>query len=200
MGLKQQPATADQEPAIRRRLIVISGCSGGGKSTLLAALGAKGYATFPEPGRQVVREELAQGGDALPWLNTEEFSGRAIRRSMEFYRSAVECTGVVFFDRSLIDNIIALETADLEVPDWAKKFATDCQYDPTIYMAPPWQALFKNDSERRHSFSDACTEYEALVAGYPNFGYTLKILPKLSVSARVNWIENDMNAEGKSDQ
>jgi predicted ATPase len=38
------------------RFIVLSGCSGGGKSTLLAALQRRGFAVFEEPGRQIVKE------------------------------------------------------------------------------------------------------------------------------------------------
>ena len=48
--------------------VVISGCSGGGKSTLLAELGARGYAVFEEPGRAIVKEQLVSGGDALVFL------------------------------------------------------------------------------------------------------------------------------------
>ncbi|MEL6841194.1 MAG: AAA family ATPase, partial [Pseudomonadota bacterium] len=42
--------------------VVISGCSGGGKSSIIGALAAKGYTTFTEPGRQVVQTESASGG------------------------------------------------------------------------------------------------------------------------------------------
>jgi predicted ATPase len=45
---------------------VISGCSGGGKSSLLAELARRGFATIEEPGRRVVREELASDGEAVP--------------------------------------------------------------------------------------------------------------------------------------
>jgi predicted ATPase len=40
------------------RFVVISGCSGGGKSTLLIELGRRGYATVEEPGRRIVKEEM----------------------------------------------------------------------------------------------------------------------------------------------
>ena len=50
-------------------LVVVSGCSGGGKSTLLAEMARRGYLVFPEPGRQIVKEELFIGGDGLPWDN-----------------------------------------------------------------------------------------------------------------------------------
>jgi predicted ATPase len=35
------------------RFVVISGCSGGGKSTLLAELGRRGHAVVEEPGRRI---------------------------------------------------------------------------------------------------------------------------------------------------
>ena len=53
--------------------VVISGCSGGGKSTLLAAFARRGYSTFDEPGRQVVKAQLACGGDGLPWSDVGQF-------------------------------------------------------------------------------------------------------------------------------
>jgi predicted ATPase len=42
--------------------VTISGCSSGGKSTLLAELRGCGFATIDEPGRRIVDEELKRGG------------------------------------------------------------------------------------------------------------------------------------------
>ena len=39
------------------RFVVISGCSGGGKSTLLAELGRRGYAVVEEPGLRIVQNQ-----------------------------------------------------------------------------------------------------------------------------------------------
>ena len=60
------------------RFVVISGCSGGGKSTLLAELAGRGYAVVEEPGRRIVQEELAASGAALPWVDAAAFAGRAM--------------------------------------------------------------------------------------------------------------------------
>ena len=50
----------------RNKLVVVSGCSGGGKSTLLTEMARRGDTVMPEPGRQIVNEELAIGSaDAL---------------------------------------------------------------------------------------------------------------------------------------
>jgi predicted ATPase len=52
------------------RFVVIPGCSGGGKSVLLAELGRRGYAVVEEPGRRIVREGMEGEGSALPWVDT----------------------------------------------------------------------------------------------------------------------------------
>jgi predicted ATPase len=46
--------------------VVLSGCSGAGKSSLLAELGRCGFPIYEELGRQVVKEQLYIGGDAVP--------------------------------------------------------------------------------------------------------------------------------------
>ncbi|MEW6315305.1 MAG: AAA family ATPase, partial [Pseudomonadota bacterium] len=51
-----------------QQLVVISGCSGGGKSTLLEALRRRGYAVVEEPGRRVIAEQSRNAGDGLPWV------------------------------------------------------------------------------------------------------------------------------------
>ena len=60
------------------RFVVISGCSSGGKSTLLAELSRRGYAVVKEPGRRVVKDELAGDGLALPWVDATAFLRRAV--------------------------------------------------------------------------------------------------------------------------
>ena len=65
------------------RLVVISGCSGGGKSTLLMELARRGHAIVEEPGRRIVREELQGNGAALPWVDPVAFARRAIAMSLE---------------------------------------------------------------------------------------------------------------------
>jgi predicted ATPase len=60
------------------RFVVISGCSSSGKSTLIAELGKRGYAVVDEPGRRIVKGELARGGSALPWVDGVAFARRAM--------------------------------------------------------------------------------------------------------------------------
>jgi hypothetical protein len=85
------------------RFVVISGCSSAGKSTLIAELGRRGYAVVDEPGRRIVKEELARGGSALPWVDGVAFARRAMEIALADRAAAGSLDGWVFFDRGLID-------------------------------------------------------------------------------------------------
>src|SRR5579871_994273 len=89
--------------------VVISGCSGGGKSTLLAKLSRRGYTVVEEPGRRIVKEELESGGSALPWIDGAAFARRAIAMALADRASAGTPDSWVFFDRGLIDAAVGLQ-------------------------------------------------------------------------------------------
>jgi predicted ATPase len=78
---------------------LLTGCSCGGKSTLLEALEKLGYVTVPEPGRRIVADETVLGGKALPWLDMSAFALRAIEMAKPDLDAARHLEGVVFFDR-----------------------------------------------------------------------------------------------------
>jgi predicted ATPase len=81
------------------RFVVISGCSGGGKSTLLIELSRRGYATVEEPGRRIVKEEMLGEGLALPWVDETAFARRTIALALADRTAANRAAGWVFFDR-----------------------------------------------------------------------------------------------------
>src|SRR6516225_2182048 len=85
------------------RFVVISGCSGGGKSTLLAELSRRGHAVVEEQGRRIVKEELKGNGSALPWVDAAAFARRAIELAIADWVSAGALEGRVYFDRGLVD-------------------------------------------------------------------------------------------------
>jgi predicted ATPase len=91
------------------RFVVISGCSSGGKSTLLIELGRRGYATVEEPGRRIVKQEMLGAGLALPWVNAVAFARRAIEIALADRATARSDAGWVFFDRGLLDAAAALQ-------------------------------------------------------------------------------------------
>ena len=55
-------------------LIVITGGPGSGKTSLLNAFSEDGYQVVPEVARNIIREQLEQGGNALPWQNNQSLT------------------------------------------------------------------------------------------------------------------------------
>ncbi|MCF3936483.1 AAA family ATPase [Acuticoccus sp. M5D2P5] len=169
------------------RRIVISGASGGGKSTLLAELSRRGYGVMEEPGRAVVREETARGGTGLPTVDLPRFAELAGLRALALHKAAGE--GVTFFDRSVVDAVAVFLRLGLPLPEGLTGALDRVRYDPLVFMTPPWKAIYRTDAERLHGFEAARAEYEHLLALYPEAGYAVRLLPMVDVAARADFIE-----------
>ncbi len=173
---------------IDRRRIVISGCSSGGKSTLLAELSRRGFHTIEEPGRNIVREALANGSDALPWVNPQAFVGKAVQHAKASLDSAQTIDAPVFLDRSAIDAVAHLERLALPVSPELRALADKCIYSSPVFFALPWSELYVQDDERPLPFAEAVEESDWLRLAYPERGYALIDLPKVSVTARADFM------------
>lgn len=170
------------------RAVVITGCSGGGKSTLLAELARRGHRVFAEPGRQIVREQDWIGGDALPWSAPAKFAELALSRGLSQRITAAAEGGLAFFDRSVIEPLSGLERLGLPVPAHFRRAVELCRYHDTVFVAPPWPEIYRADAERRHGFDAAIAEYGPLTAAYARLGYRLVELPKTDVAARADFV------------
>ncbi|MFD0987376.1 AAA family ATPase [Methyloligella solikamskensis] len=168
------------------RFVVISGCSGGGKSTLLAALQARGYRTVEEPGRRIVEDETARGGTALPWEDSVAFARRAIAMAQEDLERASGWQGWVFFDRGLVDAASYLQTLTGE--EALSRWCSTKDYYGQVFLTPPWPEIYAQDDARRHDLDMAVAEYERLLQDYPALGYETVLLPKDSIAARAEFI------------
>ena len=169
------------------RFVVISGCSTGGKSTLLAELGRRGHATVEEPGRRIVKQELVGDGSALPWLNKAVFARRAIELAIADRRAAADRpAGWVFFDRGLVDAAAALQ--HLTGEPTLDTLGRAHRYHRRAFLAPPWPEIYVTDPERRHGLDEAIAEYRRLLIVYPSLSYEVILLPKVSVATRVDFV------------
>lgn len=171
---------------IKTRRILITGCSAGGKSTLLAALAAARHRVVTEPGRRIVAEELAGDGRALPWVDMAGFAWRAVDMARGDLDRLADCSGTVFFDRGLIDAAIALHHAE-GVP-MQQTLGNRRPYDDPVFLAPPWPELFKQDAERRHDLTEAREEYDRNAGALHRLGYQVRLLPKVPVEARMAFV------------
>jgi predicted ATPase len=173
-------------PALAERFVLISGCSGGGKSTLLAELRARGHPCVDEPGRRIVKQEIASGGTSLPWIDPVAFLRRAIEMALADREQVRSNPGWVFFDRGVIDAASALEDFTGEAA--LREIGLSHRYHRRIFMAPPWPQIYETDAERRHDIEAALPEYDRLRKDFPALGYQLVFLPKASVSVRADFV------------
>lgn len=170
------------------RAVILSGCSGGGKSTVLQPLAARGFATVAEPGRRIVRHELRTGGEALPWLNPSHFA----RRCIQLARTDLgghDDSRWRFFDRVLVDVDTALrhhEGVGACTVDELKS------YHHRVFLTPPWRALYAVDDERQLGFAEAVDEYSRLLNAYRGLAYTATVLPKVDAAQRADMILTEL--------
>lgn len=173
------------------RFVIISGCSGGGKSTLLSELKRRGHNVVEEPGRRIVAEELEGAGSALPWVDFPAFARRAIAVSQDDRSIAAKTQGFVFFDRGLIDAAAALEHAT--GTPVLKSYASE-RYNRRVFVTPPWPKIYVNDAERQHGFREAVAEYERLISAFTSLDYEVDMLPKVGVADRANFVLERLNS------
>jgi predicted ATPase len=168
------------------RFVLLSGCSGGGKSTLLEELRVRGHPVVEEPGRRIVKQELERGGDALPWIDAAAFARRAIQIALSDRERAWNQRGWIFFGRGLIDAVSALE--ELTGEGMLPVFGTQHRYHRKVFLAPPWPEIYQGDTERRHGFEAGVAEFERLQRVYPALGYEVIMLPKVTVDQRADFV------------
>lgn len=169
------------------RRVILSGCSGGGKSTVLAEMAQRGYATVPEPGRRIVMTERATSGQVLPWLDMRAFCTRVIEVAIADMAAAPD--GLVLFDRSALDALIWFDRTGNELDRTLRERALNLGYDRTILMFPPWPEIYQQDAERKHGLPEVLAEYEALCDRLPELGFQTVAVPRMSVSDRADWLE-----------
>lgn len=162
-------------------LVVISGCSGGGKSTLLVELACRGYAVIEEAGRRIIEQERVGDGSALPCVHAEAFGRRALAMSVADHEAA---QGLTFFDRGVVDAAVAITARGGDLP--AAIIAAH-RYD-RLFLAPPWPEIYENDADRRHSLEAALRDYERVRKAYLDAGYQPVMLPRDTISARADFV------------
>ena len=165
--------------------VMISGCSGGGKSTLLLELARRGHAVVAEPGRRIIAEARIGDGRTLPWVDAAAFAHRALDMSGADFEAA---RGLTFFDRGVVDAAVAIVATGGDYPSSAIE---SMRYD-RLFLAPPWPEIYVNDDDRRHSLETALLDYERVRQAYVDAGYVPVLLPRDAVSARADFILSEL--------
>ena len=173
---------------------VLTGGPGSGKTTLIEALAAEGYATAPEAGRNIIQDQVTVGGAALPWRDKTLFAELMLAWELRSHHTASGLTGPVFFDRGVLDTLAYLRLSGLAVPAHMEKAAEHFRYNRRVFIAPPWPEIFSQDTERKQDLDEAKRTFDALADTYPRYGYELITLPRTSVEERLAFILEELDS------
>jgi predicted ATPase len=116
------------------------------------------------------------------------FAREILRRDAEKYHANPGESGWVFFDRGAIEALgmlhdaTPLSASELEVALRAYPFHS------SVFILPPWSAIYATDTERNHSFPWVEHVHSQLVRWYRSCGYVLCEVPRLSVAARAEFV------------
>lgn len=170
------------------RIFVVTGGPGAGKTTLLAALAARGMPTAPEAGRAIIRMQTAIGGHALPWRDRAAFAELMLSWDMRSREAALAAGTTHFLDRGIPDTVGFLRLCGLAVPGHVMEAARSLRYARTVFVLPPWRAIFSQDTERRQDWREAMRTHDEMCRVYAELGYDLAALPQESVEQRVDLV------------
>jgi predicted ATPase len=168
---------------------VITGGPGAGKTTLLQELQKRSFTCIPEVAREIIKEQVASQGDALPWKDKVLYLQMMFDRSVDTYKAAVKNkNSISFFDRGIPDSITYAKIIGFEKTDVMEHQASHYRYNKTIFFLSPWKEIYTMDDERKQSWEEAVVSSELNAEIYRRFNYTLINVPNDSPEKRADFI------------
>ena len=166
---------------------VITGAPGTGKTAIINELKERGYYCVDENSREIITEQIINGGEILPWKNQIAFENLISSKRAKQYAS-IPKDEICFFDRSAIDCIAYLKANNLETSSEILEAIKNCEFNSNVFYTPIWEEIYTNDSERKESIESAINIEKFLLSTYQYFDYTLIEVPKLTIEKRVDFI------------
>ena len=177
-----------QSPAPRR--VAIMGAPGAGKSSLIDALGRRGWRVMPETARAILREP---GGMELRARDPVGFAFAMLEGQRAAFH-AVDPGVTAVFDRGLCDIAAFLRIEGRDVPAEIDRACSNLRFDAPVLHAPAWQGIYRPDSERIQSWDEAVESDRHNLRAWRDYGYEPVGLPLLPVEERADWVERLLRA------
>lgn len=169
-------------------MFVVTGGPGSGKSSLIDALTRRGLRAMPEAGRAIIQDQVRIGGSALPWANREMFAELMLGWELRSYHEALPMDGPVLMDRGIPDIVGYLTLCGLPVPAHIDAAAQLYPYNNCVFLAPYWDAIFTQDTERRQDRREAEETGRIMAETYTRLGYRIVELPLVGVEERAGFV------------
>ena len=166
--------------------ILITGAPGGGKTTLLLALRARGYPIVGDSARTIIQDRRRRGLSPRP--DPYAFAREMLRMDIENFVHHAASSGPVFFERGVLDSLWGLDHItplnESELSMWHSKY----KYFSKVFVLPPWKAIYENDAERDHTFEHAESVNRIAQEWYRRCGYQVLEVPMVSANDRCTFV------------
>jgi predicted ATPase len=173
-------------------LVALSGGPGAGKTTVLTELERRRFCCAAEVARQIIQDQMRDGGDALPWGDCQRYCQLMLERSIESYQEHVSSASITFFDRGLPDTLcyarLISSSLEGEIFEACQRF----RYSERVFLAPPWREIYRTDGERKQSYGEAVRIYDLMVEAYEDCGYEVVKIPRDSPARRADFIVSQL--------
>jgi predicted ATPase len=177
---------------VQKKIIVIIGGPGTGKTTIIDGLVDKGHCCYPEISREVTLEAKKQGIEQLFLKKPLLFSELLLEgRKKQFQNATDEAHEVVFIDRGIPDVLAYMHYIGDSYPATFDNACREHKYSK-IFLLPPWEEIYISDDARYENFEQAKLIYSHLVETYQNYGYELIEVPKDTMNNRILFILDEI--------
>jgi len=176
---------------------ILTGGPSTGKTSVLAELARRGYATKEEAATAFIRQQLASGV-VEPWL-APDFQANISLLHAEYEKAALaEQKDIVFFDRGPVDSLSYLlfynKPHNQTVVDLVEKGLTAGRYHATVFVFEDLGFCAK-DEVRHEELDEARLLAKQFVQDYQSLGFEVVFVPTGSIQDRADFILSRVTAK-----
>jgi predicted ATPase len=172
----------------RTNFFIISGGPGAGKTTLVDTLARRGFGVVAEAGRDILRQQAMIGGTAVHGKDAAAYCELMLMRGIADYEREVDNEEPVFFDRGIAELAGYCRLMRVPVPAHVRRAGEIYRYNTTVFVAPPWHEIYRQDDLRHQDWAEAVRTFELVRDAYHEAGYRTVELPLAPVSQRAAFV------------
>jgi predicted ATPase len=142
----------------------------------------------------MIAERLSRGQSPRP--EPLAFARELLARDTAKFNAVLGHPGLVFFDRSVLESVALLHECEPLAPAELARLVGEYSFNTTVFLLPPWRAIYRTDAERDHDFAHSQRVASALGGWYGQLGYTIDEVPPASVGERVAHVLSTLATRG----
>ena len=166
---------------------VLTGSSYSGKTSVIKALAMQQFATVPEAATLIISEQLAAGGNLLPWIDLDGFLDVLIEKQRELEAQIPAGSEIAFIDRGIPDELAYFKFRGIEPTQIYKKAFKEHRYDNKVFLLERLPG-YKQDKIRKEPLEMVQRLRVLHEEAYKELGYEVIVVPLLSIEERMKFV------------